>query len=375
MIPSSLALVLLLSACQKASDPRQELPAPPGREGFVQLTREQEQLANIVVGPLEKRPIAQVVECAGRVEVPPQNLARVHAPVSGFIRRVRFLPGDKVSKGTLLATLEHPELVRLQREFLETFVQLNALEKDYQRKAGLAVTEATSERSLEQAISAYEAAKARYRGLKAELELVGISTAGLEAGKPLQTQLPLYAPVSGIISAVNPALGELVMPEKVLYEIVDPSHSHLEMQVFAKDLPLLRKGQKVWSVQPGGADTVSGHIYLIGASIDPAMRTASVHGHFDQEPPPFPPGTYLRASILVGEHEAWAVPRAALLLEGEQAFVYRKTPQGYERVAVELGQAMDREVELLSPQFDPGDSLVLQGAYYLKGSEATEEAE
>lgn len=338
-----------------------------GEEPDIRLDAEQEALANIELGHPRVRELARTIECAGRVDVPPQNRAVVHAPVTAFVRRVRYLPGDYVKKGTPLLTVEHPELVRLQGDFLEQAALLQGLEKDYRRKAGLVSTDATSERALDEVQARYEAAKARYRGLQAELQLLGLAPAQLEKDGIIRTQLLLRAPVSGYIQDVNVALGQLVQPETPLYTILDPGHAHLELEVFARDLPFVRKGQPVLSFLPGERDTFPAEVFLVGAMVDSQAKTATVHGHFRQEPVGLAPGTYLRAHILADAREALSLPESALVREGQRVLVYRKTGRAYSPVFVEPGRQEGDYVELRGQALSPEDTVVLRGGYYLQG--------
>jgi len=358
--------VFALAACRSEGTAGETPENAAGEEPGIRLNAEQEAMAKIELGHPQMRELARTIECAGRVDVPPQNRAVVHAPVTAFVRRVRYLPGDYVKKGTPLLTIEHPELVRLQRTFLEEVALLKGLKKDYQRKSGLVGTDATSERALDEVQARYQASKARCNGLRAELELLGMDPAKLEADGAIQTQLSLRAPVSGYIQAVNVALGQLVQPETPLYTIVDPGHAHLELDVFAKDLPFVRKGQPVLSFLPGERDTFPAVVFLVGAMVDPKDKTAMIHGHFKKEPVSLAPGTYLRAHILADAREALSLPESALVRDGQRVLVFRKKGEVFTPVAVETGRREGEFVEILGHALAPTDTVVLRGGYYLK---------
>ncbi|RMD76217.1 MAG: biotin/lipoyl-binding protein, partial [Bacteroidetes bacterium] len=93
--------------------------------------------------------LSQPLRVTASVEVPPQSLASVHSPVAGYVQTLRYLPGDHVRKGTLLCTLTHPELVRLQRDYLEARARLKFLESEKARKEQLAAVDAASRRTFE----------------------------------------------------------------------------------------------------------------------------------------------------------------------------------------------------------------------------------
>jgi len=367
-----LLFVAGLSTCGNDAEPVAREPEQTARltanPSQVTLSPEQLQLAGVRLGLPQERVISGYVECAGVVEVPPQSLASVYSPVNGFVQMVRHLPGEYVRKGALLTTITHPDLVRLQRQFLESRSQLTALERDYERKQTLADAEAASQRALEQAQSAYDLERARYRGLKAELDLIGIDTGKLEEAGEIQSTLTITAPVSGYINTIGINTGKLISPQDLMYEIVDNRHVHLELQVYAKDLGKVRKGQAITATMPGSEQELKAEVHLIGKMIDPETKTALVHGHFLAEPVEAAPGTYMHAHIYLDEGKTTAVPISAVVREGGDAFIFVEMDKGFDKVPVVLGRQDGDFVEVRDLALEEGQRIVLEGAYYINGS-------
>lgn len=363
-------LIASLTACNggKQQEQTSETAATPA---VIQLNTEQRKQAGIEIGRPERRRIAHYVECTGKVEVPPQSLASVYAPVAGFIKQVNFLPGDYVKKGALLAIISHPELVRSQREWLETKSRLTFLEQDYKRKESLAAADAASRRSLEEVKSELELAQVRYKGLRAELELIGLPVAQIEKTGKLEEELHLHAPVAGYITKINANLGKLVGPNDLLYEIVDNLHLHLELQVFAKDIELLAPGQHISAEAPGTGKTFEAEVHLVGKMIDPETKTTMVHGHFLKEPVPLTPGTAMQARILTNPTEVMALPSDAIVKEGGRYFIFIETTGGFEKKPVKTGIFDGEWTEVLD--LEPNAAVAISGAYYLNGSAGDEE--
>ncbi len=329
---------------------------------------EESSAVDVVWGRPMRMKLSAPLRVTASVEVPPQSLASVHSPVAGYVQTLRYLPGDYVRKGALLCTLTHPELVRLQREYLETRARLQFLEGERARKEQLAAVDAASQRAFEQAAAEYEATQARVQGLRTELQLIGLPVGKIEEGA-LQTALAIHAPVSGYVAEVAINRGKLVQPEDLLYEIVDDRHVHLELQVFAKDLPRIRKGQRVWAFRPGTADTLAAEVHLISHKVDPGRGTALVHAHFEKEPVGIAPGTVVQALVLADEAEVWALPEEAVLQQGRKTFVLVRAADGhiYEK-EIRLGRRQDGYVEWSDYVPDEGLEVALKGAWYLKGS-------
>lgn len=368
LVTSSLAIAFLFTGCQ--STPQTNEEAASGPESLpvsLQLSAEQIDLAGIELGKPEKRTLAGSFGCTGKVDVPPQSLASVYAPVSGFVQSVKHLPGEYVRKGELLTVLQHPDLIKTQREFLECRSRLAFLEKEFERKKILAETDATSKRAYEQATAELELEKARYKGLKAELQLIGIDTAKLEAGGDIQSTIALTSPINGYIATVMVNKGKLVSPNDLLYEIVDDTHIHLELEIFAKDIHKLREGQRVEARLPGTSQVFPAEVHLIGKIIDPATRTIKVHSHFEKEPLPLTPGTYMQARVFTRETPVWTVQETAIVRQGDAAYVFVQTETGFKKVPVTTGLAEDGYVELLEMADLENRKIVLKGAYYLNG--------
>ena len=370
--PVSLFLFFLTVACKHeqmpptaASEPKAVLATSRAR---IELTSEQMELAGIKLGFPEQRVISDYVECSGTVEVPPQNLISVYAPVSGFVQSVSHLPGEYVRKGTLLTTISHPDLVRLQREFLESKSRLKALQLDFERKKTLVDAEAASQRSLEQAQSAFEMEQARYRGLKAELDLIGIRSGELEESGEIQSSLSVRAPVSGFITRVEINTGKLISPQDLLYEIVDNSHIHLELRVYAKDLGRIHEGQRIVASMPGSDKKYEAEVHLLGKMIDPETKTALLHGHFNGDPKSVTPGAYMHAHIYLDEEKITAVPQTAIVREGEKAYLFVEKGTGFEKLPVALGRNDESYIEVLGLQLHEGQRIAISGAYYINGS-------
>ncbi len=331
------------------------------------LTSEQIALAGIELGRPEKRVIADFIECNGRIEAPPYSLYSVFAPGAGFIQSAKWLPGDFVKKGAVLTSLRHPDFVKSQRELLEVQSQLSFLQNDLARKETLAAADAASQRALEQARADLRLQEARYKGLRAELELLGISVKTLEETGDIQSIIYLYAPVSGYITKVNINIGKLVSPADLLFEIVDRSHTHLELQVFAKDVGRIREGQRIECQMPGSDRLYAAEVHQVGKMIDPGTKTTMVHGHFEREPTELITGAYMQARIFTDAQEVWAVPLSAIIMENNEHYIFVKKPEGFTKTRIKTGRSDGNFIEIQPLSLAEREMIIIKGAYYVQG--------
>ena len=375
MIKDNLLLFALLSTLAACAENDTVVPdatsAAADSTELIVLTEEQLALANIETGTPERRTLGDPLRVSGRVEVPPQNLVSVHAPIKGFIRQADWLPGDVVRRGQLLTRIEHRDLIGLQRDYHEARAAVTFLEQEAARKETLAEAEAGAERLAQQAQADLAARRAHLAAAAAELRIIGLDPDRLDPEQPV-SRLGIYAPVSGVISQVAVNIGKLVQPEDLLFELVDRRHSHVEMDVYARDLGRLAVGQTIRIQAPGQPEPLPGTVHLLGPVIDPETKTARVHGHFDAEPAPVAPGTMVEVEILTTLREALVVPEAAVVRRGETAVVFLREGAGFQPHPVRIGRIVDGYVELLDSTLTVQSKMAVSGAYYLMGSSGEE---
>lgn len=338
----------------------------------ITLSEEQIKMAGIQTGPLTKMKIAEYIECTGMVDVPPYSLASVYSPVTGIIEKSTLLEGDFIKKGAVMTTIKHPDLVKLQREFLETKFNLEKLRLNYERQNVLFAGSAGSSKELEDAKASFEIMNAHFKGLKAELKLVGVDVVQLAEKNEIQESIHIYAPISGYITKASINLGKLIGPQDLLYEIIDQKHVHLELKIFAGDLNKIQKNQDFIALMPGTPLEYHGHVYLIGKILDPIEKTARIHGHFEDEPVTLAPGTFMNAKIKVKENETFALPDDALIRQGSEIFAFLFKNNSFEKISLKIGSSENGWTQIDHSNLDTNAVFVTSGAYYIENNEEEE---
>lgn len=326
-------VMLSLAACQ-SPDEATETPADLLPENQVELRADQLQQFDWQLDTLQTRFFGRTIPVNGFIDVPPQNRALIHPPVAAYVQGLEVKVGQWVRKGDVLAVLEHPEMLEIQRRYLEAKAQLVFLERDFARQEELAREQATALKQLDKALADLSTAQAGVAALSAQIQRLGWDAAALTAAN-IQRNLRIKAPFDGYITSVNAQLGQFVAADQPLLGMLNKEHLHVELELFERDLPTVRNGQRLsfqLTNMPG--TTYTGDVFLIGQTLDEVKRTVMVHGHIDQEDNPLlRPGLFVNAQL----HEAgaaWpALPEAALIRTGD-AFVGFKylAPGKFERV-------------------------------------------
>lgn len=311
-----LSLIAFFTACgdtKQSSDSGTEVKD----EGLIQVTEAQFKTNGMQLGSLEEKSFPVTVSVNGIIDVPPENRAVVSATMGGYVKTTPLLQGDVVKKGQVLVTIENPEFVTLQQEYMEVHQQLTYLKAEFDRQQTMKTENITSQKSYLQAESTYKSAVARHTGLSKQLQLLNIMPSNVVNGN-ITSIVSLYAPISGSITKVNVTRGSYVSPATSIIEIINNEHVHLELSVFEKDIMKIKKGQKIdFKIPEASEEPFKAEVYLVGVAIE-ENRTIKVHGHLMNESENnFLTGMFVEAAISTSLKNGMALPNdAVVLVEG-----------------------------------------------------------
>lgn len=354
-------MLLLITGLFTAACSSQEQEQPASQASQSGLSQQQKELAEVKTGRMELKRISASISCTGEIEVPPQGIASVTAPLGGFIVDTDMVPGRQVKKGTRLARLSNPEYIALQQSYLETAGQLQFAEQDYARQKTLQEQDATATKKLQESESSYKVLKARLSGLREQLRMIGVNLGDLQSGK-IQSEVELRAPIHGYITLVNHHPGQFVEPREVIFEIVNLDELHLHLNIFEKDVARVRVGQSVRFRAPGDAGTYWGEVSLVSPQRNENVRTFDVHGHIEKEDAKLKPGMYVEAEILASDDSVYAVPERAIVQNLNNFFVLTEEGGRYASQAVETGEKMDGWVAIKNFEALKDKNIVIDGA-------------
>lgn len=322
---SSLALALLvltitITSCRNGSGTEETAESEAHHDeeaNTVELTQAQLKNAGIEFSTISNRQISGTIQVNGVLDVPPQQLVSISAPMGGFLKDTELLEGSRVKKGQAIARIENLDFIQIQQDYLEAKSQFELSKTDYERQQQLADQNVNSAKTLQQSKTTYVTWQAKYNGLTEKLKVLGISTSSLEDGD-LKSSINLYSPIDGYVTEVNVNRGKFVSPTDVLFEIVDTEHLHAELIVFEKDVRKLKIGQKVRFTLANETKERMATVYLIGREIS-SERTIQIHCHIDREDKDLLPGMYLKAMVETGGAEVPALPDEAIIdFEGKK---------------------------------------------------------
>ena len=312
---------ILVSCGEKTTDQIESSSQTEAMDDRIQVTQAQFDQSKMSLGELEEKSFPTVVTVNGMIDVPPENRAVVNASMGGYIKTTPLLIGDIVRKGQLLVTIENPEFVALQQQYMEVNEQLTYLKAEYDRQVTMRAENITSQKSFLKAESEYKTAVARHTGLDRQLRMINISPASVRAGK-ISSVVSINAPISGSITKVNVSKGSYVSPATEILEIIDNDHIHLELSVFEKDILKVKKGQAInFKIPEASSAIYKAEVHLVGTSIE-ANRTIKVHGHLEDESGVnFLTGMFVDASIVTNSAFAKALPSSSIVTVDQISYI------------------------------------------------------
>lgn len=358
------ATVLLFACSTKVDKENATTTDTTAASNNVTLTKAQLALAKISTGSLTATQMHKTIKVNGFVDVPPQNMLSVSIPMGGYVKKANLIPGEKVSKGSVLAVLEDASYISLQQDYLTAKSKLVFLEADYNRQKALNTSKSTSDRQFQLATTDFETQQYLVKSLSEKLQLMGIVPAQLNANN-ISKSISFRSPISGYVTKVNVNAGKYVAPTDVLFEIMDPSDLHARLIVFENDATAIKKGNKVtFSVNNKPLEKYKAEVHVVTPNIE-NERTTEVHCDIVGSNTGLIPGTFINAEIELNNITVHALPSAAIVKWQNKPFVFVENTTGsYAMVPVVVGLESKGMVELVSG-VTASDKVVIANAYTL----------
>jgi cobalt-zinc-cadmium efflux system membrane fusion protein len=265
----------------------------PVQDGdLIRFSKAFAQRARITTEAATLQTMSPLVRASGTVGFDPRAFAAVGARITGRIRQVFKLVGDRVRKDDVLAEVESAELGRAQAQVMAARARESAAEAQVKREQRLAEAHISSARDAEAAVAAFESARAERVAAEQTVKALGGDRQS-ELGV-----LALRSPIAGRIVTAKIARGQTVQPSDTLYDVADLATVWVELEVFERDVGTLRVGDRVRiTAQAARGVPLDGRVANVGDVIDRDARTAAVRVIVDNASGALRPGQSVTARI------------------------------------------------------------------------------
>jgi cobalt-zinc-cadmium efflux system membrane fusion protein len=326
---SVLTLVVVIPSCsskksEEKTEEKVEAKDSTATKDAVTLTADQYKVAAIELGKVEMRNLGSVIKVNGVIDVPPQNMVSVSAPLGGYVKSSGLLPGQPVRKGQVVAVIENAEFINIQQDYLESKSRMVFLSQELKRQEELRKEEINAAKTLQQVSSEYNMMRAKISALEQKLSLIGISTKTVQAGRISKTS-NLYSPINGFVTESNVNRGKYVQPSDVLFELANKSDMHLALNVFEKDVRKINPGQPIRFALANETDyRREAKVFLIGKASEDG--TIPVHCHLSvSNDAAMLPGMYVKAMIETRTEDVPALPVEAIIQSEGKDYIFIQT--------------------------------------------------
>lgn len=294
----------------------------------------------------------------------------VTTPVGGLIQQIYYLHGP-IEKGAVIADILSPELLNLQKTYLNTLADFQLADQELKRAQQLAKSGVASVKRLQEAQSAREKLQQVLEQQKQDLRLVGMSDERIQTLTKTHTLQPtiihITAPLSGEVFDLVVKNGQRLEANQPLVSIglIDPIY--IESFIPTEVAELLTEGQAVQVTQ--GKQLFDAVVEHIAQFTDPTTQTVEIHLIMNNALKMTRPGQFLTIQFVFDvEQPVFKAPRSAISQLNGQDVVFVKTAEEFKPLAIEILSFQDADMTF--KPLDTFDSkafeLVTQGTTTLK---------
>ncbi|MEO8211321.1 MAG: efflux RND transporter periplasmic adaptor subunit [bacterium] len=297
----------------------------------ITLTEEQIAIMGIEFSKMESQNINGYIKVNGEIMMNQDNESKVGSIIPGRVKKIFVNEGSFVRAGQTLATIENPDLINVQVDYINAKNEFEFAKQEYNRQQKLSSDNIGSKKNLAEIESSYKRALANYKTLEEKLAAYKISTTRFDniyqdTVANLQRNYSITSPISGNVVSRKITIGQYVEPSMDMFYIVNTSSVYVDLSIFEKDLHYVSIGQKVDIATGSNPDQVyQGKVSFINKVFDDKNRTVKVRIIINNKSRELYPFMFVTAKIYINDGNVLAVPISAIESEGESKYIFVKT--------------------------------------------------
>ncbi|MVT09402.1 efflux RND transporter periplasmic adaptor subunit [Chitinophaga sp. ysch24] len=283
----------------------------------------------------------------------------IYAKVNSFVKKLNVDVGSEVSAGTLLATMEAPEissqLAGAESKLKSQEAVYLASKANYDRLHETSLTPGTvSKNDLDIALARQNSDKAQLDAARAAYREIADT----------RNYLEIRAPFSGVITARNVSAGAYVGPsgkgsEFPLFTLQEQKKLRLVISVPEAYTSYLGNNSEVeFTVKAFTGKTFAARVNRLAGALDNRLRSQRIEMDVPNNDKKLLPGMIAEVHIPMNTADsAFIVPKTAVVNSTVNVFVVRVVNGKAERVQVQTGREADGNIEIYG-NLNPGDTIV-----------------
>ena len=331
------------------------------------MTTAQQQSLGVTVTPVGKNTMLSSRRFPAEIMVPVGQDRVISAPQSGLLDQLFVAAGQEVKKGQAIAHLTSPDLLGLQRDYLQALTQKNLASKSLARDAELFKDGIIPQRRYLETQSAHEEVSASLAQRKQTLRLAGMSDGAINkmnSTSGMNSGITLTAPIDGQVLEQMVTTGQRVDMAMPLYKIAKLNPLWLEIHAPLEGLPFVKIGMPVQVPKL----QANGKLIAVIRSVNKADQTMHLRAEITQGTEKLSPGQIVEAEISLGAQEQhFSVPKSALVRQGSDALVFVQTKNGFHPLKVKVIFEQGDEA-VVDANFKGNERIAVSGIAAIKGT-------
>lgn len=342
--------------------------------------------ATLTIEPVNAKSFRAEYVTEGKVAIDEDRSTPVFSPYAGRVTKLLAKPGESVTQGQPLFTIEAADTVQAQNDYIAAMTSQNkaksALEladiqyrrakdlyegraiplKDYQQAEA---TQVQAQNDMRSSVTALEAANNKLRILGFTDETIK----AFQSKSTINPEVTIYAPISGTVVQRKIGPGQYVNSgaSDPVFVIGDLSTVWLTAFVRESDAAQVRVGQDISvNVMALPGRPLTAKINYVAAAIDPNTRRLLVRATIDNKDGLLKPEMFANVTIYsAGDRAAPAVPKQALIYEGNQVRIWvAREDKSVELRQIKIGLINGNLAEVTS-NLKPGEKIVVKGSLFI----------
>lgn len=301
--------------------------------------------------------------------------AEIFPRVGGFLREAHVDLGHRVEAGTVLAVVDSPEVSSTKTQYLTANSTLHLDDDTYRRTKELNAQQIVGSKPLFEAQISLQQAKTNLLNSEQKLRNFRFDDDSLKQiikSNDTTPALDITTPIKGTVVFRHAVIGEAVEPTAKLYVVADTATMWLWIDVYEKDIALVRAGQpaRFTVAGMGGAEDAvfAGKITWVGTELDHVTRTIKVRAELPNPDGLLRANQFGTATIEVGErHKAVTVAKSAVQRYEDADLVFLpQAGHSYRPQRIRTRPGGRADTLEVAWGIKPGQEVVTAGAFLLK---------
>jgi membrane fusion protein (multidrug efflux system) len=303
-----------------------------------QASRQRPPAAVHTLLPHEER-VRDVVNAVGNLKAP--DAVELTTEVSGRVVEIHLEAGARVRQGELLLRLDDRQA---RADIAEIEARLADARRQLERASRLRSNNSISQSQVDELRTAVDVAQAQRQAAQVSLE-----------------NHRIRAPFEGVVGLSDVSIGAYITAGTRITTLDSTEQMELNFSVPERFLGHVRQGQEVRGSSPAyPGETFEGELVELGTRVDELSRTLPVRARIDNPEGRLRPGQFMSATLTLQQRQALVIPEQAVLVRGDETFVFVARDGVARRTSVTLGSRKPGLVEVVSG-LAPDDPVIVTG--------------